>query len=222
MTVRHIAYGIPHSTLVRRAMSKQVKSAPVAPVATPVKALPAGLPSRGGRGGKAEFDGTAQLDGINVPVFTAGFTPGCIDYVHGVLLANPDTFVSREQIAALSLASGLFPAQTPQGARHTASCQTGPQGYSDRGVKCAVGVASDGNKGYKIDKAGSERALVDAIKAGFGWGEQPKNVRLVARQGFPWGQLVTTEAKTAGFTGRDIIVPPAPPAPAKPAKPKKK
>lgn len=205
-------------------MSKQAK-APVAPVApVVVKALPAGVPSRGGRGGKAEFDGTAQLDGINVPVFTAGFSPGCIDYVHGALLANPDTFVSREQIAALSLASGLFPTQTPTGARHTAGCQTGPQGYSDRGVKCAVGVASDGNKGYKIDKAGSERGIISDIKGDahgnpLPWGEQPKQVRYVGRNGFPWA-LVTSEAKTLGLTGRDIVAPPAAP-PAKPKKPKK-
>lgn len=205
-------------------MSKQVKSAPVA-VPVVVKALPAGIPSRGGRGGKAEFDGTAQLDGVNVPTFAPGFSPGCIDYVHGVLLANPDTFVSREQIAALSLSSGLFPTQTPSGARHTAGCQTGPQGYSDRGVKCAVGVASDGNKGYKLDKAGSERAIIADIKGdangnGLPWGEQPKQVRYVGRNGFPWVP-VTPEAKAIGLTGRDIVAPPAPPAPVKPKKPKK-
>lgn len=178
-----------------------VKASPVVPPAAPavvVPTLPAGVPSRAGSRGRAEFDPAAHdVDGIIVPAGLAAMKT--IQAMHAVLLANPDKFISRSQLAAVCVAGGIIARNGAEGIRHTATCQTGNQGTNETGFVFAIGNASDGEKGYKIDKQASELAVVRAIKPG-GWDVQAKAVRKRGADGFPW-PLETPEAKAAGFRG---------------------
>lgn len=208
-------------------MAKQVKTpaAPVAPAVAPQlpAALPAGIPSRAGRAKAAPFDGKAahMPPDVVVPVIPAGTKIGPLDAVGLILSVQPDgLYLSRRQIAQLMIDIGVSNPNNPVGAAHTAGCQTGPQGAQDRGIICREGAASDGQRGYALDKAASERHFIASLKADatgacLPWGEQPKHCRYVGAHGFPW-QIVTQEAKALGVKGRDmsqfVPAPVAPPA----------
>lgn len=218
----------PHNATVREDMS--TKTQPAKPAPTLPAALPAGIPARAGRGKKPAFEGTAaSMTGVVVPVIPPGEKIGALDAVGLILAVQPaGTFVSRPQLAQIMLTMGV--SETPIGALHTAGCQTGPQGEHDRGIVCAQGAASDGQRGYALDKAGSERAFIADLKADaqgvcLPWDAQSKRCRYIGRNGFPW-EIVTPEARKLGVKGRDMSAymptpPAAKPAPKQPAKKKK-
>lgn len=196
------AKNIPAKKNAPAAVKASKPAAPVAPPAPPavnVPTLPAGVPSRAGSRGRAEFDpATHNVGGIVVPAGLAAMKT--IQAMHAVLLANPDKFVSRSQLAAVCLSAGVHARNGAEGLRHTATCQTGNQGTAETGFVFGVGSASDGEKGYRIEKISSELACVAAIKPGVNWDGQSKAVRKRGADGFPWA-LLTAEAKAAGFRG---------------------
>lgn len=209
-------------------MSKQATTTPpVKPAAVTPSALPVGIPARAGRGKKPPFEGTAaSMTGVIVPVIPPGEKIGALDAVGLILAVQPaGVFVSRPQLAQVMLALGV--SETPIGALHTAGCQTGPQGEQDRGIVCAQGAASDGQRGYALDKAASERAFIGDLKADANgvclpWDSQSKRCRYIGRHGFPW-EIVTPEGKKLGVKGRDMSgYMPTPPAVKTPTPKKKK
>ena len=177
-------------------MTKKATKAVAPPVAPPVVALPMGAPPKGGRGKAGPFTG-APVNGLVIP------TPngeGSIEYMIRAMLAQPEgVYVSREQLAQLVVDAG-YGRSGLTGALHTARCQTGRQGTQEHGYVFSTGLASDGEKGYNVDKGGSERNVVAQIVVGGAWGVQPKPVAKRAARGFPWA-LVTAEARAAGFIG---------------------
>jgi hypothetical protein len=155
-----------------------------------------GAPPKGGRGKAGPFTG-APVNGLIIPP-PAG--EGSIEYMIRALLAQPEgVYVSREQLAQLVVDAG-YGRSGLTGALHTARCQTGRQGTQEHGFVFSTGLASDGEKGYNVDKEGSERNVTAQIVVGGVWAAQPKPVAKRAARGFPWA-LVTPEAKAAGFVG---------------------
>jgi hypothetical protein len=155
-----------------------------------------GAPPKGGRGKAGPFTG-APVNGLIIPP-PAG--EGSIEYMIRALLAQPEgVYVSREQLAQLVVDAG-YGRSGLTGALHTARCQTGRQGTQEHGYVFVTGLASDGEKGYNVDKEGSERNVTAQIVVGGVWAAQPKPVAKRAARGFPW-ELVTPEAKAAGFVG---------------------
>jgi len=185
-------------------IAKKLATPVATPVATPFSLGAMGAPPlRGGSrgGGKAPFAGSAA---DTMPAVVIG--RGAVETMLHTLLALPDgVYASREQLATAAVGasqarSGL------EGSLHTARCQTGRQGSDSHGLLFTSGRASDGNVGYRVDKAASEARAVGAAQAAHaagGWGAAASWLTRIVRDGFPWVLGSDSAARTAGFAGYD-------------------
>ena len=172
-------------------------AAPPVPVAAPPALTMPAVSGRGKLGGAPPLtaDGVT-MTGLALPQHGG---ESVINYMMRVMLANPDKFVSKSQLAAATGKANIPSARSGfTGARHTASCQTGKQGTSEHGFIFTTGKASDGEVGFMIDTQASEKNIVSQIKPQ--GDEQTKPVTRAARQGVLW-VVRTPEGKAAGLRG---------------------